>query len=102
MTQKERDWLITLKKVKKRLITQRQAAAETGVSERQARPMLRRLKTHGDKAVIHAARGRASNLKISEKTEQRAIEILSREVYRGFGPTSCVPSIFGPRNITCR
>jgi hypothetical protein len=33
MTQKERDRLVALKKAKKKLITQKQAAAEIGVSE---------------------------------------------------------------------
>jgi Homeodomain-like domain len=35
MTQAERDRLIALKKAKKKLITQREAAEEIGVSERQ-------------------------------------------------------------------
>src|SRR3954451_12680010 len=55
MTQKERDRLVALKKAKKKLITQKQAAAEIGVSERQVRGMLRSLKERGDKAVVHAA-----------------------------------------------
>lgn len=87
MTQKERDRLVALKKAKKKLITHKQAAAEIGVGERHVRRMLRKLKERGDKAVIHAARGRASNRKIAANVEQRAIEILSREEYRGFGPT---------------
>jgi transposase len=87
MTQKERDRLVALKKAKKKLITQKQAAGETGVSERQVRRMLRSLKERGDKAVIHAGRGRPSNRKLAMEVEQRAIEILSQDVYQGFGPT---------------
>jgi transposase len=87
MTQKERDRLVALKKAKKKLITQKQAAGEIGVSERQARRMLRSLRERGDKAVIHGARGRRSNRKIADRVEQEAVEILSQEVYRGFGPT---------------
>lgn len=87
MTQKERDRLVALKKAKKKLITQKQAAAEIGVSERQVRRMLRSLKERGDKAAIHAARGRASNRKIAGKTREKAIQILSQDVYQGFGPT---------------
>jgi DNA-directed RNA polymerase specialized sigma subunit len=44
MTQKERDRLVALQKAKKKLITQKQAAAEIGVSERQVRRLLRSLK----------------------------------------------------------
>lgn len=87
MTQKERDRLVALKKAKKKLITHKQAAAEIGVSERQVRRMLRSLKGRGDKAVVHAGRGRRSNRKLSDATRSKTIEILSREVYRGFGPT---------------
>src|SRR5947209_2605230 len=87
MTQKERDRLVALKKAKKRLITQKHAAAEMGVSERQVRRLLRSLKERGDRAVMHAARGRPSNRKITDEKRKKAIEILSQEVYRGFGPT---------------
>jgi transposase len=87
MTQKERDRLVALKKAKKKLITQKQAAAEIGVSERHIRRMLEKLNELGDRAVIHAARGRRSNRRIGEEKREQAIQILSQEVYRGFGPT---------------
>ena len=87
MTQKERDRLVALKKAKKKLITQREAAAEIGVSERQVRRMLRALKQLGDRAVVHAGRGRTSNRKIADEVQGQAVEILSQEVYQGFGPT---------------
>ena len=41
MTQAERDRLVALKKAKKKLITQKQAAEEIGVTERQVRRLLR-------------------------------------------------------------
>ena len=87
MTQVERDRLVALKKAKKKLITQKQAAAELGITERHVRRLLRELKRRGDKAVVHALRGLPSNRKIGAETEQEAIAILSRAVYRGFGPT---------------
>ena len=87
MTQAERDRLVALKKAKKKLITQNQAAEELGVTERQVRRLLRGLKRRGDKVVVHALRGLPSNRKISADTEQEAIAILSQPVYRGFGPT---------------
>jgi transposase len=87
MTQRDRDRLVALKKAKKGLITQRQAAEEIGQSERHVRRLLKRLKGNGDGALVHALRGRQSNRKLDEKTKQRALEILGRDVYRGFGPT---------------
>jgi hypothetical protein len=87
MTQAERDRLVALKKAKKKLITQKQAAEELGITERHVRRLLRQLKRRGDKAVVHALRGLPSNRKISADTEREAITILSQPVYRGFGPT---------------
>ena len=87
MTQAERDRLVALKKAKKKLITQKQAAEELGITERHVRRLLRALKRRGDKAVVHALRGLPSNRKIGVNAEQEAVEILTRPVYRGFGPT---------------
>ena len=87
MTQAERDRLVALKKAKKKLITQKQAAAEMGLSERQVRRLLRKLRRKGEAAVIHAFRGRASNQKLPAELEERAIAVLRDPLYRGFGPT---------------
>lgn len=87
MTQQDRDRLVALKKAKKGLITQRQAAEEIGQSERHVRRLLKRLKGKGDGAILHGLRGRESNRKLDAEIRQAAIEILSREMYAGFGPT---------------
>jgi transposase len=87
MTQRDRDRLVALKKAKKGVIAQRQAAEEIGQTERHVRGLLKQLKAKGDKAILHALRGRRSNRKLDETIEQTALEILSREVYAGFGPT---------------
>jgi transposase len=87
MTQQDRDRLVALKKAKKRLITLRQAAEEIGRSERHVRRLLKRLKGKGDAALLHGLRGRESNRKLDAKIRQAALEILSRKIYSGFGPT---------------
>ena len=87
MTQRERDRLVALKKADQKLITQKQAAQQIGLSERQIRRLLVRLRKEGDHAVIHAARGRSSNRKISAKTNKQAVAVLSQPEYAGFGPT---------------
>ena len=87
MNQADRDRLVSLKKAKKKLITQKEAAEELGITERQVRRLLRKLKKRGDKAVMHALRGQASNRKIDEKVQQQAVDILSLPTYRGFRPT---------------
>src|SRR3954454_18413471 len=87
MNQAERDRLVTLRKVKRRVITQVEAAAELGVSVRHVKRLLKALKKRGDKAVIHGLRGRSSPRRLPEATKQEAIRILSEPVYAGFGPT---------------
>jgi transposase len=87
MTQAERDRLVALKKAKRKLITQREAAEELGLSIRQVKRLLKALKERGDKAVIHGLCGRPSNHHLDEEVRQSAIAILSQEVYRGFKPT---------------
>ena len=87
MTQRDRDRLVVLKKAQKKLITQRQAAKELEVSERHVRRMVVRLREGGDKSVIHGLRGRESNRRLSAEVREKAVRVLSGELYRGFGPT---------------
>ena len=87
MTQRDRDRLVVLKKAGKKLITQKQAAAELQLSERQVRRLLKGLKAHGDRAVIHGLRGRPSNRRLDEEQRQQAIAMLSLPEWRDLGPT---------------
>ena len=87
MTQRDRDRLVVLKKAEKKLITQKQAAVELQLTERQVRRLLKRLRAQGDKAVIHALRGRPSNRKLSEEVRQKVLSILSDPRWKDFGPT---------------
>ena len=86
MTQADRDRLVALKKAVAQAITQRQAAEELDIGERQVRRLVKKLRG-GDKQLQHALRGQPSNCKIDEAVEKQAVGILSQEVYRGFGPT---------------
>jgi len=57
------------------------------VTEQHVRRMLVKLKEAGDGSVINGPRGRPSNRKLSPDLREKAVRILSQEVYRGFGPT---------------
>lgn len=98
MTQADRDRLVALKKAKDKKITQRQAAEELGITERQVRRLLVKLKQVGDKAVVHGLRGR-SNRKISEPTRSKALEFLKQDDYRDFGPTLACEYLAKLQNI---
>jgi hypothetical protein len=87
MTQADRDRLVTLKKAKKKLITQAEASKELELSIRQVQRLLVAHKKRGDQAVPHALRGKPSNRRIDEEIMQEAVKILSTPVYEGFGPT---------------
>jgi transposase len=76
---------VALKKARKKLITQKEAAEELGITERQVRRLLKKLKKGGDKAVLHALRGGPSNRRMQE-AQQRAVEILSQEGVPGITP----------------
>ena len=99
MTQAERDRLVALKKAKKKLITQKEAAGELGISERHVRRLLHQLKKRGDKAVVHALRGLPSNRRIEETERSRALKILLQDVYRGFGPTLAAEYLNGKHDL---
>ena len=87
MTQRDRDRLVALKQARKRQITQKQAAEQVQCTERHVRRLVKKLKSDGDKGLIHGLRGRVSNRRRSEKERDQIVRILSQEVYHGFGPT---------------
>jgi hypothetical protein len=100
MTQADRDRLVTLRKAKKRLITQREAALELEWSVRQVKRLLYAWKKRGDEAVIHGLRGRPSNRRMDEYVEKTAVKILSADVYQEFGPTLAAEYLQKKHKIT--
>ncbi|HET7442929.1 MAG TPA: ISNCY family transposase [Terriglobales bacterium] len=91
MSAKERDRLKVLHEVRKRHITQRQAAVELGISVRWVRSLLKRLRVHGDGGLRHRLRGKASNRKTPEELKRRAVEVFRQKkqarLWHDYGPT---------------
>src|SRR5215472_9197183 len=91
MTARERDRLKVLHEVKQRHITQKQAAAELGLSVRWVRKLLVRQRTRGDGALRHGLRGRASNRKTPAGVKRRAVELYRKKkqakLWHDYGPT---------------
>jgi transposase-like protein/predicted DNA-binding protein (UPF0251 family) len=87
MSQQERDWLQWLKMARDRKLTQKQAGERMGVTARWVRVLLKRMRRKGDRVVVHALRGQASNRKIEDSVRQRVVEILGGAEWRGYGPT---------------
>ena len=86
MSQEELKRLHIIRKAIEGIIKQSEAAAILSVSSRQIRRLVRSVRTEGDRGVIHKARGKASNRRLSKEVKNKAIE-LYRKKYEGFGPT---------------
>jgi DNA-binding Lrp family transcriptional regulator len=86
-SQKERDRLKELNGVLSGALTQREAAGRLGLSIRQIKRLCRRIKRMGEGGVIHGLRGRPSNRRIGPRVVARALSLLRKETYQGFGPT---------------
>jgi len=86
MTMQDRDRLKVLHEVKKKHITQKEAAEQLGLSRRWVKKLMKRLRKEGDRGVMHRLRGKESNRKIALKVQQKAVKIVRAE-YGDFGPT---------------
>ncbi len=100
MGQKEGDRLKVLHEAGKRQITQWQAAEQLGLSERQVRRLLDKLRQVGDGAVMHGLRGRVSNRRISAQADCGTIGELSKPECRDFGPTYAAEHLHKRLGIT--
>jgi DNA-binding Lrp family transcriptional regulator len=78
MSQRERDRLKVLHEAGKGAITQKQASEQLRITERQVRRLLKKIRTEGDRAVVHGLRNRPSNRRIAPEIQQQVIEELSR------------------------
>jgi transposase len=91
MTTRDRDRLKVLHGVRKKHISQVEAARELGVTPRWIRQLVRRLRKEGDRGVVHRGRGRRSNRKLSAKLRRRVMEIVRRKQeqrqWHDYGPT---------------
>jgi hypothetical protein len=86
LSQRERDRLKVLHEVQQKHLTQRAAAEQLKVTDRQVRRMLLRIGEQGDGALVHGLRGRPSNRKLAARFEQKVL-IRAGQRYADFGPT---------------
>lgn len=73
-------------KVFDKSINQQEAAGFLGISDRQVRRIVRRVRIEGERGVIHRLRGRQGCRRVAEGVRVRILR-LYRERYMGFGPT---------------
>ena len=65
---------------------QEKAGELLGLSGRQVRRIIKKVKQQGDEGIRHGNRGRGSPRKMSKVYEDRVIQVI-KERYRDFGPT---------------
>ena len=87
MSQEERDWPDSLKRARDGKMTQKEAADRMGVTVRLVRKLLHRMKTEGDRVVVHGLRGKVSNRKIPAEVRSQAIKALQHPNWHDFAPT---------------
>jgi transposase-like protein len=86
MSYKERGRMAVLRLVQAGEITLTTAAAQLGVSLRQAVRIKKRFMDKGDEGLVHRARGMPSNRRYCDDFRQQVLD-LYREKYPDFGPT---------------
>lgn len=79
-------------------ITQKTAAELVGLSSRQLRRVLKRVREEGDDGIIHRSRGKASNRRIPQKVKDNVLK-LYRKQYSDFGPTFASEKLFDVHQI---
>lgn len=75
-----------IKNVLDRRITQVEVAEILGISDRQVRTIVSRVKEEGEAGVIHGLRGQVSNRAYSEELRAKVMKLYDKK-YEDFGPT---------------
>lgn len=86
MTNRELKRLHFIKKAIDNEITQKHAAEACGLSERQVRRIITRVREGGARAIIHKSRGQPSHASLPTRLKQRIIALYKAK-YPDFGPT---------------
>ena len=86
MGTKEWKKLGIIEKVIEREMTQKKAASLIGLSVRQVKRIVKRVRQEGMHGIIHRLKGKPSGRRIPEQLKKEVIS-LYQETYSGFGPT---------------
>jgi transposase len=85
MSQKEVQRLEVLRRMAQDGLGQSHAAQQLGVSVRQVKRLVRRLREHGAQGLVSGKRGQRSNRRIDASLQSRYVELV-RQHYADFGP----------------
>lgn len=99
MSRREAARLHILHQALERKVTQREAASLTGLSDRQVRRLVKRLRAEGDAGICHRARGKASNHRIPKRVKARVLTLF-RAQYRDFNLAHATEKLGAVHGIT--
>jgi hypothetical protein len=99
MSRKEARRLHVIHQILDKRITQAEAASLSGLSDRQMRRLVSRIRQEGDEGICHRSRGKASNHQISAKVKEKALRLF-REKYRDFNITHAAEQLTELHKIT--
>ena len=86
MSSEEARRISIINQVLEKQITQKKAAEVIGLSYRQTKRLVGRVREEGNRGLIHKSRGKPGNRKIDDKLRAKVIQ-LCEEKYWDFGPT---------------
>jgi len=86
MSRKEISRLEVMQKLSEKRMSQKEAGAILGVSERHIKRLLKAYRKKGAAGLISKHRGRKGNHCLSAETKQKVLDLLESK-YQGFGPT---------------
>lgn len=98
LSQEELRRLHVIQRVNEKRIKQREAARILGLSTRQVRRVIKRVRKEGDRGIVHKSRGKPSNRRMPAEIRNRVIE-LYRSEYADFGPTLAAEKLLERNNL---
>ena len=98
-SRKELKRLHVIQQVVEKKVRQKEAVELLGMSERQIRRMVRRVREEGEGGICHQGRGKPSNRCFGREVQDRVLG-LYREHYAGFGPTLASEKLLERDGIT--
>jgi transposase len=99
MSRREARRLHILHQALERKLTQQEAAGLIGLSDRQVRRLIQRLRAAGEEGICHRARGRPSNHRIPDRVKARALRLF-RDQYRDFNLTHATEKLGERHGLT--
>ncbi len=99
MSGKELRRVHVIRQVVAKKLTQKEAGALLGLTDRQIRRLQRRVEQDGDRGLVHRGRGKPSNRRIPEPRKAKALKLYEQR-YADFGPTLAAEKLAERHRLT--